>query len=171
MSYREYKYVGPIEILESARLQPAGVPIESVDKVLTWLESRPTENLPDGSWIATFTISIDCVLSLAPRRSEHVACAGGGPVLSAGEITFADSSPEVIAITNQSTGFCPEPNSWEVVERVLDEIGFKHPGEFTNQVIFRRCESCGERNIVKDAWFFCELCEAKLPEFWNFADS
>ncbi|MEU6730442.1 hypothetical protein ABZ917_42625 [Nonomuraea wenchangensis] len=32
---------------------------------------------------------MDGVLLLAPRRSEHVACAGGRPVLSAGEISFA----------------------------------------------------------------------------------
>ena len=35
----------------------------------------------------TFVIGVDGVLRVADRRSEHVACAGGGDVLSAGELT------------------------------------------------------------------------------------
>ncbi len=170
MPHREYQYVGPPEIQEIARTQPRGTAINSVDDVAAWLESKPTEQTPDGNWIATFTLGVDLVLCVAPRRSEHVACAAGGPVLSAGEITFDDEC-NVPEISNQSTGFCPEPESWSTVERALDRVGIEHPGGFTIAVVFRLCPKCHERNIVKDSWFYCQLCDAKLPETWNFTET
>ncbi len=170
MQRREYQYVGPPEIQEIARTQPRGTAINSVGDLVTWLESNPTDQTPEGNWIATFTICIDLVLCVAPRRSEHVACAAGGPVLSAGEITI-DNEFNIPEISNQSTGFCPEPESWSTVQLVLDRIGVQHPGEFTNDVVFRLCPKCRESNIVKDSWFYCQLCDAKLPENWNFTDT
>lgn len=71
-------------------------------------------------------------------------------------------------VSNQSTGFCPEPESWPAVAAALDRIGVRHPGRFTTEVVFRRCEKCGERNVVKDDWFACGLCGAELPMGWNF---
>ena len=170
MSLREYQYVGPNEIRDTARTQPSGTPIRSAKDIETWLETGPTERLADGSWVATFTIGTDKILYLAPRRSEHVACASGGPVLSAGEITIGDEC-NITEISNQSTGYCPEPDSWKSVETALEQIGLNHPGEFTNAVIFRRCPKCRERNIVKDSWYYCQICDAKLPDTWNFTDS
>ena len=170
MSHRKYQYVGTNDILEAASSQPSGIPINSVDDAVAWLSMERTEQRSDGNWIATFTISPDRKLYIAPRRSEHVACANGGPVLSAGEIIF-DETFTVVEITNQSTGFCPEPESWLAVESTLNAIGFNHPGEFTTMVIFRRCPNCNERNIVKDSWFYCSICEAELPKQWNFDDS
>ena len=167
MFKREYQYVGPPEIREIAMTQPSGVAIESSADISAWLETDPTERLADGSWIATFTIGTNRVLNIAPRRSEHVACAAGGPVLSAGEISI-DVDCNVTEISNQSTGFCPEPESWETVELVLDRLGLNHPGEFTTVVVFRLCPKCNERNVVKDSWFQCQLCDAKLPQNWNF---
>ena len=38
-------------------------------------------------------VTLDGVLRLAPRRSEHVALAGGRHVLAAGEMTFVGSAP------------------------------------------------------------------------------
>ena len=151
MTHRQYQYVGPVEIRDSARTQPRGVAVRTAEDVANWLRSHPTERLVSEAWIATFTIGADEILYLAPRRSEHVACAAGGPVLSAGEITI-DDELNVIEISNQSTGFCPEPESWHSVETVLDRIGLQHPREFTTAVIFRRCTKCGERSIVKDSW-------------------
>ncbi len=167
MSHRKYQYVGPPEIREAARTQSSGTEIQSVDDWTTWLASKPTEQTPDGNWIATFTVGVDGILRVAPRRSEHVACASGGPVLSAGEITIDDGC-DVDAISNQSTGFCPEPESWPLVETALDRIGLRHPGQFTTAVVFRLCPKCNERNIVKDSWFYCQLCDAILPALWNF---
>lgn len=167
MHHRQYHYIGPAEIRNTARTQPSGTSILCVADLRTWLASTTTEHTQEGYWIATFTISIDKRLQLANRRSEHIACAAGGPVLSAGELTI-DQNYEVAEISNQSTGFCPEPESWWVVEAVLNRIGIKHPGRFTNIIIFRLCSHCNACNIVKDAWFYCQLCDAKLPERWNF---
>lgn len=169
MPHHIYQYIGPIEILESAQRQPAGTPILSATDIATWLESEPTERLADGTWVATFTISLNQILYFAPRRSEHVACASGGPVLSAGEIMI-DDELRVTAISNQSTGFCPEPESWNSVKAVLDQIGLSHPGQFTSAVIFRKCPKCKERNIVKDSWYYCQICDTKLPKKWNFSN-
>ena len=57
-----------------------------------------------------FVIDLTGTLRLAPRRSEHVACAGGGPVLSAGEIVFRRERGgwTVGEVSNQSTGYCPD---------------------------------------------------------------
>jgi len=43
-----------------------------------------------------------------------------------------------------------------------------HPGWFTTEIVFRRCERCDQRNVVKDDWFVCDVCGAGLPERWNF---
>lgn len=91
-------------------------------------------------------------------------------MLSAGEMFFLVEGTriQVAEVSNQSTGFCPEPESWPAVAAALDRIGIAHPGGFTAAVVFRRCERCGERNIVKDGWFVCGVCGADLPERWNF---
>ncbi len=164
---REYHYVGPGEIRDAARARSPGTPIHAVEDLRQWLASTPTDRTVEGDWIATFTLGTDQVLRVAPRRSEHVACAAGGPVLSAGEITMDDDG-EVVAISNHSTGFCPEPESWGFVEAVLDRLGISHPERFTDAIIFRLCPQCGERNVVKDSWYYCHCCNAQLPESWNF---
>lgn len=163
---REYVYVGPVEIRSAAEKQRPGARILSLAELRAWLATADTDRLRDGTVVATFTITLHNELLLAPRRSEHVACASGGPVLSAGEITFADLA--VVEITNQSTGFCPEPESWTSVETALNRIPLIHPGQFTTQLVYRLCPACQERNAVKDSWFCCALCGGKLPENWNF---
>lgn len=167
MNFREYHYVGPSKIWEAARSQSSGTRILALGDLSTWLATSDTDRKLDGTFIATFVISLSSELLLAPRRSEHVACASGGPVLSAGEITF-DDSHTVTEITNQSTGFCPEPESWIAVEKALGRIGLAHPGRFTSEIVYRLCPACHERNAVKDSWYYCALCDAKLPEHWNF---
>jgi hypothetical protein len=91
-------------------------------------------------------------------------------VLSAGELYFLvrDEGVEVAEASNQSTGYCPEPASWPAVAAALERIGVAHPGRFTVEVVFRRCETCGERNVVKDGWFVCGVYGAELPGEWNF---
>src|SRR6185503_7650273 len=118
---------------------------------------------------ATFVVDREGVLRLADRRSEHVACAGGEEVLSAGEIFFAGRGAEVVEVSNLSTGYCPEPSSWPAVAHALESAGIAHPGRFTAEMIFRRCTACGERNLVKDEVFVCAICDADLPGAWNFA--
>jgi hypothetical protein len=131
------------------------------------------ENIPGSDEPFTFVVDLEGTLRLAPRRSEHVACAGGRPVLSAGEITFepGPDGPEVTSATNQSTGYCPEPGSWTAVAAALDRIGVPRPGRFTDEFHFRRYSRCEERNIVKDGDFACAICEADLPAAWNFGSA
>ena len=118
---------------------------------------------------ATFVVDLAGWLRLAPRRSEHVACAGGEPVLAAGEMSFAQmaSGPTVAAISNQSTGYCPEPESWPAVARALTFLGGGAPAGYTTIFIFRRCRACGQINLVKEGWFYCAVCQTPLPAEWN----
>jgi hypothetical protein len=163
MSFRRYAYVGPESVRQSSSSLPTGIPIRSVDDLTAWIAScMSNEDFADHI-IVTFVIDCDGELLLAPRRSEHVACAAGGPVLSAGEMTF---SPEcdIVEVSNHSTGFCPEPESWKYVAAALDRLSLSHPGAFTRPVVFRLCPECHERNIVKDDWFVCDLCGSDLPK-------
>jgi hypothetical protein len=91
-------------------------------------------------------------------------------IVAAGEIAFAPAALgwRVAKVTNQSTGYCPDPDSWPVVAAALDRIGVPRPDGFTDEVIFRRCLACGERNIVRDDDFTCAQCDATLPAHWNF---
>ena len=111
-------------------------------------------------------VPLDGVLRLASRRSEHVACASGAPVLAAGEIFF--ESAHASEISNLSTGYCPEPACWRAVAAALDRADIPHSGRFTSAFEFRRCPACGERNVIKDAVFTCAVCDEDLPTEWNF---
>jgi hypothetical protein len=75
---------------------------------------------------------------------------------------------EVEEVSNLSTGFCPEPESWDAVEEALDRLGVLHPGRFTTEHIYRLCPQCGGRNLVKDEVFECLVCGSELPQGWNF---
>lgn len=57
---------------------------------------------------------------------------------------------EVATVSNQSTGFCPQPQSWNAVARALDGAGLPRPDDFTTSFEFRRCDRCGAVNLVKD---------------------
>jgi hypothetical protein len=117
----------------------------------------------------TFVVGPDGLLRLAPRRSEHAACAGGGDVLDAGEIGFRRTGHgwEVSEVSNQSTGYCPDPDSWPAVAAALDRAGVVRPDGFTHALVFRRCERCRENNVVREGVFVCVFCDAGLPHVWN----
>ena len=152
----------------AAATERPGTEIHSRGDLDAWLEAHAAEREPTGIH-ATFTVSLDGSMRLASRRSEHVACAAGEPVLSAGEISFDVGPNRVTAISNLSTGYCPERESWAAVAEALDRAGVPHPGRFTDAFVFRRCPACGERNLVKDDDYSCALCGADLPTRWNFA--
>lgn len=163
-----YPYVGPKAIRCRSETEPAGRVIESLEVLRMWL-NRHRASEDSGLVVATFVIGPDGRLRLADRRSEHVACASGGLVLSAGEMFFSNQRDAIVEeITNLSTGYCPEPESWPVVGDALDRLGVVHPGRFTTEIIFRHCSGCGERNVVKDDWFVCQVCGGELPREWNF---
>ena len=118
----------------------------------------------------TFIIDLDENLWIADRHSEHVACAGGRDVLAAGELVFQfeKDQVEIIDVSNQSTGYCPEPECWDIVGPVLDRLQIDHPKHFSAAFTFRRCESCRAINIVKEGVFECAICGHALNEKWNF---
>lgn len=170
MIMRQYRYVGPPDIKTRSATQPPGRVIHSPSDVRAWINDTAQSVHRDELLPATFVIDLVGRLLLADRHSEHVACAAGHDVLAAGEIFFAldDTTLTVAEISNQSTGYCPDPNCWPAVAAALTSIGLDHPPGFTTEYTFRKCPSCGARNIVKDAWFFCDLCGQPLPQAWNF---
>ena len=160
---KAFKYVGPSEILARSRDAPKGAAIASRDDAAAWFRAHGRD---ESGW-ATYVVNLAGELLVAPRRSEHVACAGGEPVLAAGEIRF-DLDGSVLDISNHSTGYCPSEDCWEAARAAFDRASLRRPDAFTRVVVFRRCASCGERNLVKDDWFVCALCDAELPVAWNF---
>jgi hypothetical protein len=155
-----YQYAGPADLINLTP-SPAAVTVRDATDLAAFDLDEPF----------TFVVDLDGRLRLAPRRSEHVTLAAGGRVLAAGEVSFTRSVGgwRAVEVTNQSTGYCPDPDSWPAVGAALDRLGIRHPGDFTEKVVFRRCPSCGERNIVRDDDFWCALCDARLPPRWNFA--
>jgi hypothetical protein len=158
-----YRYVGPADVRASVADAPEGAPIRSPADLDAYLAATDPRDRDEPF---TYVIDPDGTVRLAPRRSEHVACAGGGEVLGAGEIAFAGEPGgwTAIEVTNQSTGYCPDPASWPAVAAALDRAGIDHPAAFTAAVVFRRCLDCGERNVVRDDDYVCALCAADLPE-------
>ena len=165
---RLYRYVGPEAIRSRSASAPGGTPIERQEALRAWLDGQ---DVPRSvvQVVATFVIDPEGVLRLADRRSEHVACAVGGPVLSAGEMFFS------------SRGKPPPSRRSEPLDRLLPRArvvacGWRGPGPdrsppprpVHDRVVFRRCPHCGERNVVKDGWLECEVCGGELPEVWNF---
>jgi hypothetical protein len=163
---RRYSYVGPTELQRRGVAVDSGSP-GSPDSVRRWLISREENEAAEPY---TFVVALDGTLLLGPRRSEHVALARGTEILAAGEITFATTANgwRVTQVSNQSTGYCPDPDSWPAVAQVLDHLELPHPDDFTDKITFRRCISCGERNIVRDGDFTCAICDSELPRHWNF---
>lgn len=158
--YRSYAYVGPERIRVAAAREPEGTVITSAAALRAWALAHP-----DAASGATYVIDTRGKLRLAPRRSEHVACAGGGRVLAAGELCVAGGA--ILSLTNQSTGYCPEPRCFPAVRDALAAAGIGAPARWTHAFTFRRC-TCGQINLIKDADYTCGVCGRDLPEEWNF---
>ena len=169
MMIRSYRYIGPQDIVHAVANHPQGHPIQSVADLKDWMKQTQQQSNRWGLVEATFVITEEGVLALADRHSEHVACAGGKPVRSAGEMFFALGKDgwEVQEVSNQSAGYCPEPDSWQAVAAALEHIGLPHPDAFTEACLFRRCPDCRQLNLIKEDVFVCALCGAELPRAWN----
>jgi len=156
---KNYTYVGPDHILERVLAEFKGFEISISDDLLSWIV-QSQQQLQQGILITTFVIDLEGRLLVADRHSEHVQCAFGSPVLSAGEITFEIEKKEieVIDISNQSTGYCPHINSWPSVQQALDQIGWQHPNEFTNAFTFGYCDPCRKPSILKGLDSECSRC-------------
>ncbi|MGW4894028.1 hypothetical protein ACWEQL_17420 [Kitasatospora sp. NPDC004240] len=166
---RSYRYVGPEDIraaVASTDRTADGTVIRTAEDFAHWAAARTPGELAEPF---TFVIDPDGLLRLAARRSEHLACAGGGHVLSAGEMGFRVKGGRwvVDGVSNQSTGYCPDLASWPAVALALDRAGLGHPGGFTHEMVFRRCTVCEGHNIVREGHFVCVFCDADLPAEWN----
>ncbi|MFI2433061.1 alpha/beta fold hydrolase [Streptomyces sp. NPDC018693] len=166
---RSYRYVGPAALLAAA-LQAGGGgarTIRSPADFDAWVREQPASELDEPF---TFVVDMEGFLRLAPRRSEHVVCAGGGRVLGAGEVAFTRAAGVWMPrfVSNQSTGYCPDGMSWLPVAAALRRAGVAaYSDGFHHEVVFRRCERCQEHNIVREDDFVCVFCGAELPETWN----
>jgi hypothetical protein len=148
-----YAYIGPKDIREVAARAPRGTPIRSRADLATWIAAHER--------VATYTVALDGTLTIAPRNSEHVACAGGERVLAAGELFFT-AAAAVAEASNLSTGYCPEPSCWTALAAALDRAAIPRPAALSHAFEFRRCEACGQRNLVKDEVYACAVCDAEL---------
>ena len=164
---RTYRYVGSEEIARQAqaaieRLQPTA-PAD----IRAW-----SARVKRSALEFTYIVDTGGNLWLSDRRTEHVACARGAQVLGAGEIEIAvgPDSVTVASITNQSTGYCPEPDCWPAVRDALARAGLEPPDGFTYAFRFRRCPTCRGINILKDAMPECPSCGTDLPAAWNLDD-
>ncbi|WP_244179110.1 hypothetical protein [Streptomyces rubellomurinus] len=171
---RAYRYVGPPELsalVDSGDSGGPGGPGSPVGRrVRTAAEFAAWAEAEEHAEPSTFVVDLAGALRLAPRRSEHVVCAGGELVLSAGEIGFRRSAGggwEVRTVSNQSTGYCPDLTSWPAVAAALDRLGLPHPGGFTEELVFRRCPACAQCGIVREGHHVCVFCDADLPARWN----
>src|SRR5947208_2226165 len=131
-----YAYVEPEDIRRKTAAAQPGLRVDSSCDLGTWLRASGQHPDRHGLIAVTFVVDEGGCLRVADRGSEHVACSGGGPVRSAGELFLRCSGTglEVAEASNQSTGFCPEPESWPTVAAALDRLGLPHPGRFTQEV-------------------------------------
>jgi hypothetical protein len=162
---QSYRYIGADDLLDANTDRQC---VQRQADVLSWIATT-SQRLQNQSITATFVIDTEGWLWIADRRSEHVACARGDRVRSAGEMTFdvESGSVSVTHVTNQSLGYCPEPESWPAVTAALSRAGIPHPPDFTSAYLIRRCEACGMKNIVKEDVFECGVCSSPLSAAWN----
>ncbi|QDT44115.1 hypothetical protein Pan241w_42210 [Gimesia alba] len=167
---KQYHYVGPVEIKQRVLNSAVCPSVYSKQDLLQRLRELEFEFRPNQSLIVTYVIDTSGFLKITDRHNEHVICASGHNVFSAGEMTFGYHKQDCVIenITNQSTGYCPEPESWHAVQSALNHIGIEHPEYFEPAFHFRRCTHCGQTNLIKDNWFVCAVCENELPKDWNF---
>ncbi|MFD5328761.1 hypothetical protein [Streptomyces sp. NPDC127092] len=169
---RLYGYTGPPEIRRAVGWDhPGGPVIGAAADFAAWAAVQSAADLAEPF---TYVVDARGRLRLAPRRSEHVACAGGGCVRAAGEITWEPSPAggwSAAEVNNFSTGYAPDPECWPSVAAALETAGLGHPGRFTHAVTFRRCPApdCAQLNVVRDGLYVCAVCGATLPAEWNAA--
>src|SRR5437763_13076170 len=95
---RLYRYVGPEAIRRRALAAPAGTRIALTADLARWLTETGQNSDAAGLIALTFVVDEQGGLAVADRHSEHIACSGGRPVLSAGELFLraSEDGPEVV---------------------------------------------------------------------------
>lgn len=161
-----YTYVGPRDLLTLSPPEDL-VQVVSAESFYRWAQNKKVRS---EGYTVTYVVLASGELRMAERQTEHVACAEGGPVRAAGEMSFEIHKREVhiTSLSNLSTGFCPEP---EYLEQVLALVASLQVDLSTCDVHFfefRRCQECQSTNVIKVGDPFCVVCDAPLPEEWNF---
>ena len=166
---RIYEYVGGRDLMPTQWEAVHRVRVAKSENVQCWIQETEQILSADNSVTATFVVDLGGELWIADRHSEHVHCARGGSVLAAGEITFIAQGNyiSVVSVTNQSTGYCPEPESWQAVQPILTSIFADVPENFTVAFIFRCCPQCDTINIIKEDIWECAFCNGELPMVRN----
>ena len=141
-------------------LYQSGFRVESPEDVRRWVRETGQELNAAGSVTATFVIDESGWVRIADRRSEHVLAPVEDRCRPAGEMTFTigPRSVSVTWVTNQSTGYCPEPDSWPAVQAALARSDIPGLEGFSKEFLFRRCPRCGSINIIKEGIFDCGVC-------------
>ena len=169
MNNKAYSYVGDADLNDPQLFGTERIMVTTDGAFHARLQRA---GIKAGATLSVFTFIVDTggLLWIADWPSKHVSCARGGDVLSAGKMTFdiENGRGVVSGVTNMSTGYCPQPDSWPSVGAALDHACLPHPGRFTQEFIFRLCENCGQRNVVKEEDYTCEVCGSQLPQEWNF---
>lgn len=160
----EYPYVGSHEIRKLADAPIERFHPQSPRELLEWMAHQSVR-----SATFTFVVSLEGRLLLSARGTEHVALAQGANVRGAGEISLAVHRDiiHVTSVTNQSTGYCPEPSCWLHVKAALEAAGLTPTDGFTHEFHFRRCTRCHTINLLKPEFPDCPVCGEQLPEKWN----
>jgi hypothetical protein len=127
------------------------------------------ESVGPFTFVVGFVVGTDGALRPAPRRSEHVACAGGEPVLGAGEISLTrEAGRRVVGdVGNHSTGYRPDISSWPAVAQALRRAGLDRPSGFTHEVALRRCPGRRAHSIVREDDFVCVFRGTDLLTVWK----
>ncbi len=166
---KKYKFVGNSELLQFIDPKLMGHHIKSTKDIENWIKINHQKFDFNVEITATFVIDLDFNLLINDRHSEHIVCANGKEVFSAGEITFKLLKNKTIIIskiTNQSTGYCPSSASWDAVKISLEKTDILFPEFFTTFFEFRICEKCHWINVIKDEYFVClnDNCQNELPK-------
>ncbi len=165
-----YRYVGPPEVRRAADMESPRHEVVGVEGLLAWVAAQGISRPGTRDFILTYVVLPDGTMFVSHRNSEHVACARGGMVLAAGEITFAKSriGLELVDVSNLSTGYCPEVRSWEAVAPALAAAGLGEIRAYSQAFEFRYCRGCECTCIVKDGIYECPACLGELPREWNY---
>ncbi len=156
---RTYNYVVSRRIAEQAEAPISRLAPATPDDIRSWSLAPNNGNLeltfvvdPRGQlWLSIDTAS----MSPARADSPYSLLASCVPRVTPQQVA-------VVSVSNQSTGYCPEPDCWPAVRDALRNAGLESPNEFTHAFDFRRCVSCSGINILKDGMPDCPSCGTEL---------
>lgn len=164
---RLFPYRGPSRLVPASGARPAGVVVETALQFADLADDPSQERLGDGSVAFTYVVDQSNSLRVANRRSEHVVCAGGEPVLAAGElfVTPGRKGSWVVRASNFSNGYMPSEDSFMALKLALERARLPAPKGFDPAIAYRYCGRCMEAVIAETG--ACRVCQAALALKWD----